>query len=338
MADIRSRLSACLAGLAALVLSGCASVFPPTGVILSQYAGEHVVPYAQATTDTQMAVCGTGLGTSHLIGSFSRVSFDPHYLMFYNAQLAAYCSEASAHDASLRYLRARNQGQIAEATDALNEEKNWHALTARRRFESYSHMVQAYEDPGQGECPFFWYDDDELAFMLGLVTGMQAVRSDMLSGAQVGVPRNLAVHAAAGANCLDNTKWWGVPDAIRATVWAYVPGTQPEDADIWETYRSAAEVAGQSGMRLALALYATGADNRGNVEELKNAIRLAAEIGKKTAPPQANKLVDAISMDVVQYFSDKIWTEEAGHRTPVGALGTFPNEGGSADIDTEGLL
>lgn len=330
----RSILTVTAVGLA---LSACAPMYSTTGVLLSGYAKDNVVPYVQASKDTDLATCGTALGQSQLLGSFSRVMDDPDYLMFYNALLAGYCADSHANEANLRYLRASQNGNVEEATDARIAEKHWHAVAARRRYTAYQHLVKTYGRPGSGDCPDLDDESDQVTYLIGLVTTLQAVQSDLLSGSQVGIPRNLAVNAGRASRCLDNDRWWGVPDAVQATVWSFVPGTTPEGQTPWAVFHNSAELAKASGMRLALALYGIAAENRGQTEELKQAIADAAAIGGGHAPGHY-VLVDRLAVLQLHHLSDKLWTEAEGHRTPVDALGQFPGEGASKKPNTEGLL
>lgn len=320
---------------AGLVLGGCAPVYSTTGVLLSDYAEDNVVPHVQSTSDTDMAACGTGTGMNQFLASFGRVMHDPDYVMFYTDLLAGYCATFHAADENLRYLRASQAGRVNEAADARIAEKRWHALAARRRHSAFQHLTSAYGRLG-GDCPDLDTEADQVTYLIGLVVGLQAMQSDARSGLQVGIPRDIARGAAEASQCLDNERWWGAPAAVRATVWTLVPGSRPEDRDIWATYRASARQARDSGMRLALALYVNGADNAGKTNEIKNAIREAAAIGGDRAP-EPYVLVDRLAATEIQHLSDQIWTREAGKRTPVGALGDFPGEK-PEQPDTEGLL
>jgi len=322
--------------LACITLAGCAPVHSTTGVIVTDYAEDHVVPYVQTSDDPYLAGCGTATGQSHLLASFSRVMDDPHPLMFYNGAMAGYCAELRAAEADLRHLRARFAGEVEEAQDARIVEKRWRAVAAQRRYDAYQHFVAVYGDPG-GACPSLGDDEDELTYMMGLLTGLQAMRSDIRSGTQVGVPRDIALKAARASECLDDERWWGVPSAIRATIWTIVPGAAPEGREPWTIYGSSADLAEASGMRLALGLYAMGAANLGDDDRLRRAIRAAARTGGEQAP-ERYRLLDRLTLLQIRHLSDRIWTRETGSRTPVGALGEFPGDPAQSEPDVEELL
>lgn len=335
MPMIKRTLAAAALGAGGLGLGGCAPMYSTTGTLLADYAEDNVVPYVAATEDTDMAACGTGMGMNQFLGSFGRVMHEPHYVMFYTDLLAGYCAAFRAADENLRYLRASRAGRVDAAADARIAEKRWHAVAAKRRYRAFRHLTATYGELG-GDCPDLDEEWDQVTYLLGVLGALQALQSDALSGLQVGIPRSIARRADEAAQCLDNRRWWGAPEAIRATVWTLVPGSTPEGRDIWATYRESARLADDSGMRLALALYVNGADNAGNDTELRNAIRQAAKIGGQRAPAPY-RLLDRISAAVIRPFSDQIWTRETGRRTPIGALGEFPGEQ-RAQPDTEGLL
>ncbi|MEY1661199.1 hypothetical protein [Isoalcanivorax beigongshangi] len=332
-------LSLLTALAATLVLSGCAALYPPLGWTLGAYAKGEVVPYVLDENDANVSACGTGNGLTQLMASFGRVVKSPDYVLFYTDLLTGLCAEEQAYEADLRHWRARQQGQSVIARDELLQAQRWHALAAERRMKAVGALTRRYGELDERYCPRLRTRDDELTYMVGLVTVLQAVRSDLLSGAQVGVPRDLAMQAMRSSTCLDNEKWWGVPQAIRATVWSFVPGSAPDGADIWQAYRQAGAVAARHGATLPLTLFALGAGNQGRDNELREALRQAAAIrAAEVAPPEPYALVDFISRGQLLYLSDQIWIEQTGARTPAGALGTFPGESRRPAANIQGLL
>jgi hypothetical protein len=257
-----------------LGLGGCATVvYAPTGKVLTHYATDEVVPYVESTSDIPLATCGTGLGQQQLLASFGRIIGRPHMALVYTGILTAGCSEAQAFSDDLRYLRAARAGRSSDANDALIAEQNAEALTARRRYQAFRDMVAIYGKPGQESttdsgqpgvvCPEFEGRKDQETYLLGLVTGLQAIFDDTRSGSQVGVPQNIAPEAARASQCLDNAKWWGVPEAIQAAVWSTVPGALPKGKNAWTAFAHAEQLANAAGVRLAYALAAATAENLG---------------------------------------------------------------------------
>lgn len=343
MAKLRVGLSSFLLASSMLLLSGCATVYKPLGWVISSYAQDEVVPYALAHPDAHVSVCGTGEGLTQFLGSFGRVVKDPNFALFYTELLTGFCAESKAYEAHLRYLRASHENQTTVARDELMLAQRWHAIAAERRVRAVGYITARYGDIGGETCPNLFKDADEMAYLLGLVTALQAVRSDLLSGAQAGVQRDLAARTMRSASCLDNAKWWGAPQGIRSAVWAFVPGTLPKNQNLWQSYESASVIAKEHDALFPLVLYALGADNLGNDAEMRKALKIAGDIQNNIVAgqskfPAAYQLVNAISYDQLLYLTDIIWMEQKGHRSPPNSVGVFPDEMQRAPVNIDGLL
>ena len=61
---------------------------------------------------------------------------------------------------------------------------------------------------------------------------------------------------------------------------------------------------------------------------------------KNTPSPDRGRLLDLYATTMIQHFSDVIWVEDTGHRTPIGQSGTFWSEPtvDDDDGDTDDLL
>jgi len=198
-----------------LILAGCSAnpIYSTTGVVLANYSEDEATPYVMQMSDPRMA-CALGEGIDPLLYSFSRVTDAPERTGSLLMLLAGNCAEYRAWEAELDYLRADYAGDVPAAKDAREKMKRLNAETARRRYESFQRAMAAYDfDPGMEEleCPFLFNDQEELTFLLGLLTGMQAIVNDASSGAMAGVPRNIAPQAERAVQCLDNEKWGGLP-------------------------------------------------------------------------------------------------------------------------------
>lgn len=89
---------------------------------------------------------------------------------------------------------------------------------------------------------------------MGLVTGMQAIVNDANSGAMAGIPRNIAPQAERAVRCVENEKWGGVPNAVRALVWLLLPDTRPPmSPDPWQVLEHSRELGFDRGFRVASA-------------------------------------------------------------------------------------
>lgn len=237
--------------LGALSVTGCGLVYKSTGAVLTSYAQDVNMPYVLASRDLRLAACGTGPGLNQFIGSFQRVGAPPAAILISLDTLAGLCA---AQAANLVYLRALNAGETSDARDAyIREQRAWQ-VAAVRRFQAYNNTVRAYGTLGDGQCPALDSEFDQAQFLIGILTSMQALLSDIRAGGSVGVPTSIAAEAARASRCLDNQHWWGVPAALRAVIWLSVPGTKPQGKNAWQTLEAAARLGAQQGMPLAASL------------------------------------------------------------------------------------
>lgn len=311
-----------------LVLGGCATVYRPTGFILNHYAQDEVVPYALAASDMPMTTCGSGLALDQLLGSFGRIMTRPHLNMMGVGMLAAFCSEAKANDAHMRYMQAIFLGNAKLASDQHIVEQRWQKVTAERRYQAYKDFVAVYGPIGVkgDDCPGFEYPIDAAQYLAGLITSVQALLSDIQAGTVVGVPQDIPAKVAVSATCLDNEQWWGVPQAIRGVVWATVPGTVPHGKDPWVTLHQAVQIGKKTGMPLAATLEAIAAYGFGNHAKEEQALRDVHTILQEKKVPKDYKMLAAIGRYEAIVLSDQIWMKATGHRTPYQAFGTFPDD------------
>jgi hypothetical protein len=334
-----------LAGLA-VALAGCSAnpIYSTTGMVISGYAESEATPYVLQMSDTEMA-CALGEGTDPLVYSFSRVTSPPDTTGALLMLLAGNCMEYRAWDAELDYLRARYNSDVPAARDARERSKRLYARTAERRYSSYLRAMAAYDfDPSAEplECPFLFTDQDELTFLLGLLTGMQAIVNDANSGALAGVPRNIAPRTERALQCLDNEKWAGLPNAVRAMVWLLLPDTRPElSPDPWQVLDNSSEMGVEAGMRVPHAVQVLAAETFGRPDVLASAIASFADAEGRINVWDDYRLLDEVAYTMVQFSSDKHWTAEYGHRTPRNFFGKMSPERERENIeimDLDGLL
>ncbi|MGM0766884.1 MAG: hypothetical protein ACQEV6_02540 [Pseudomonadota bacterium] len=329
--------------LAALVLlAGCSAnpIYTTTGVVLSNYSEGEATPYVMQMSDAEMA-CALGEGIDPLLYSFSRVTEAPDSTGSLLMLLAGNCSEYRAWEAELDYLREDYAGNVPAAKDARERAKRLNAETAKRRHIAYQRAMAAYDfDPGADEleCPFLFEEQDELTFMVGLLTGLQAIVNDANSGAMAGVPRNIAPQAEKAATCLDNEKWGGLPNAIRSLVWLLLPDTRPDlGPDPWEVLENSSKLSVAAGFRVSMALEAVAAETFGKPEVLADVVARFAEADNTIVVRDDYRLLDEVARDVIQFSSDKHWSANYGYRTPRRHFGKMSpeseEEAESMDLD-----
>lgn len=330
-------LSLLVLSVGIIAMQGCSMVYKTTGDVLMGYGQSKMLPYVMTKDDVPMA-CDLGSSTALLLQSFESVGSHPEKLAVLEYTTAATCSDRLSFEAQLEYLRAMNQGNGDAAQDARIMQKRWAAVSAKRQLAAYNNAIAAYGEVSEVECPRLKTDFDKLAWMVGMISGLQALVSDTAAGGSVGVPRNIAAHAAVGAGCLDDDQWWGVPRGIQAVVWSMLPMLAPEEnIDTWAMMDQAVDKGFQGGVRLSSALYAMAAYSKGDDARVKSAIREFAAHGDNINPEY--KMLDAIAGSMIEGLSDILWTKATGHRTPYGELGSFwDDKPADSGIDIQGLL
>lgn len=328
------------------LLAGCSvnPIYKTTGIVLSNYSESEATPYVMQMSDARMA-CALGEGIDPLLYSFSRVTDAPNSTGSLLMLLAANCMEYRAWEAELTYLRADFESNVPKAKDAREESKRLYAQTATRRYKAFNRAMAAYEfDPAAApmECPDLPDDQAELTFLLGLLTGMQAIVNDANSGALANIPRSIAPQAERAASCVDNEKWGGLPNAVRALVWLLLPDTRPDSSpEPWAVLKHSSELGVKSGIRASFALEAVAAETFGRPDVLAEAIAGFVEAEDTIDVWDDYRLVDEAARRVIRFSSDKYWTAHYGHRTPQSYFGKLSPERNTENIevmDLDGLL
>lgn len=332
---------------ACVSLTGCGGfhlIYTPVGQGLSGYAMDHATPYVLEMDDVGMA-CEHGLGVEPLLYSFSRVTAAPDRTGTLLQVLAGTCGEREAVEEELRYLRAGFHNNLSEMHDARSSMKRRYAINARRRLLAYERSMAAFDfdpqvDVEEGRCPAYRNNQDEMTFMLGLLSGLQAVMDDTKSGGRVGVSKRLAVEVERSASCLGNEKWAGLPGNLRALIWTLLPDSRPDEvADPWEFMAQNRELAMKKGIRTAIVLELVMAEIVGDNEKMAEILATLADSQEHLTVNPDYRLMDETGMEVARFVSDRLWTRRYGHATPENRFGLTRKERKTKeDIDTEGLL
>ena len=327
-----------------LAITGCSHnpVSVTTGYVLEGIVENKTFPYVLAQNDPDIA-CNLGQSFEYFLGSIndmtdSKNSNDPMIPL-----LSSLCSEDKAREEELRSIRALRKHDIEEAKDASIIQKQWLAKTAQRRLDSFNIGMNVYEfesTSNSPECPTFHNDRDEMSFMLSITMGSLAIKNDAESGMLVGVPRSMASSILSAANCLDNEKWGGAPQALQALLWQLLPNKKPTSItqSNWEILEYASRNTVTAGNHLGSALHAITAEISGNKEQLYKALDLYKETaGHQVFTTGEFLLVEKVSTSFVQDISNALWTSEVGYRTPLEELGSLPPTIRQEQDDSEDL-
>ena len=301
-------------------LTGCSTIYTTTGWFAYDFSEEYAMPYVMKTDDTDMG-CKMSEAMTPAIMAFSQVTWAPDKMATMMYMQSGACAEAEAAEEGLKYLRAYKMQDIGEAKDARIRQKRLFALAASRQYKAYKHLVAEFGAPGE-ECPSI-SDDEEIFWVLGLISGLQSVMSDVRAQGEVGVPKDIAMKSVRGAQCVDAEKWWGLPRAMQAAGWTMMPDNAPDGVDPWQELAEASAMSERAGVRLAQAVEVIIADGSGNQERLREAIRRHANSVKEKPSKGQYRMIDTMAHQQILAVSDRLWTEATGSRTPIGGLGTF---------------
>jgi hypothetical protein len=329
--------------LVVTLLSGCGAInnmmYKTTGDVMQGFSRDHTVPYLLESNDLAMG-CAMSEATAPLLMSFGRVTTEPDQLAVMLYLSAGGCAEENAREHELTGIAAMRNLEADKAQDAIIRQKRALALAAERYFSAWKYHNAFYGKPVEGECPAFNDDLGEFIYLAGLLSGLQALNAEIQSTSAIGVPKNIGSTVARATQCLDNEKWWGAPVALRATVWAMIPGALPEGEDPFVRLKIADRQGEAAGVRISHVFHAIAAQNKGDRERLRSIIRSHAESIEQTPSNEQWRFVDAMATQMIVAISDRLWMENAGHRTPMGQLGTFWDDEKRPveTMDLEGLL
>jgi len=324
-------------------LSGCGvinhMIYKTTGDVMQGFSREHTIPYLMKSGDLAMG-CAMSEATAPLLMSFGRVTNEPDQLAVMLYLSAGGCAEEAGREHELAALAALYEGKGNAAEDAMIRQKRAYALASKRYLKSWQHHNAFYGEPGTGECPDFDEDMDEFIYLAGLLSGLQALNTEIQSTSSIGVPKNVGSVVARASSCLDNDNWWGVPMALKATVWSMMPGALPEGEDAFERLATADRQGEEAGVRLSHVFHAIAATNKGDDAKVKAVIRKHAESLDARPANEDWAFVDAMATNMIVAISDRLWVENTGHRTPLGQLGTFWDDQQKEveTMDLDGLL
>lgn len=327
-----------------MLLSGCSQIYKTGANLALRFTENHFVPPIVAMDDTQM-ICESGTALTPLIVGTQALGADPTKMAVLLYAGAGLCAEKEALEQELQYLRAARDGKVESAQDARIAQKRWAEVAARRQFVGYQMFAEKWERDYKiklgDQCPSMKTDLDKTIYLLGMVSGLQAVTNDINAQGAVNVPKDIAAVVERGMKCLDNEKFWGTPMAIRAAIWTLLPGASDGKPDPFQTMKDATRIGERTGVRLPHAIYALAAQATGKDDLIRDALRTYGNsIDQKMPINPKYRLFDAMGGELVMGISDRYWTEKTGTRTPDGGLTRFWDEKVTNDlgIDIDDLI
>jgi len=305
-----------------LLVSAVTLAMNNAGKILVGFVEDHAVPYVLKTDDVAMG-CVMSEALTLLIPSLDQMNASPYKLAVMFDFLSGSCAEFKAREEELRYIRAIHVKNVTEAQDARILQKRFLNLAARRQLKGYLNLELAFPEMPGNMCPEFTSWNDEFYWLVGLMDGLQAVLNDLASEGSAKVPLDISLKVGRGASCLDNKRWWVLPDAIQAAIWINFPGPKPVVIEPLSLLDQAVETGLQQGMRISQVIAAKIHIGLGNSERVKEIIRSNVQTRSKVSANPDFLFLDQVANIQLQAISDYMWTEATGKRTPIGGLGTF---------------
>lgn len=329
-------------GTVTLMSAGCSQIYKQGANLALRFSENHFVPPIIAMGDTQMA-CESGTALTPLIVATQNLGADPTKMAVLLYASAGLCAEKQALNEELRYLRDSRAGKVEDAQDARLSQKRWADIAGRRQYAAYQMFANKWEHDYKiklgDQCPSMKTDFDQTIYLLGLVTGLQAVINDINSGGTINVPKDIAAVVERSMKCLDNEKFWGTPLAVRAAIWTLLPGASDGKPDPFQTLKDATRIGERNGVRLPHAIYALAAQATGKDELIRDALRTYGKTQEQSMPVNAKyRLFDAMGGELVTGIADRHWTEKTGTRTPENGMLQFwddkpADETGGINVD-----
>ena len=322
-----------------LLVSAMTLVVNNTGKILVGFVEDHAVPYVLKTDDVAMG-CVMAEALTLLIPSLAQINASPYKLAVMFDFLSGSCAEFKATEEELRYIRAIHVKNVTEAQDARILQKRFLNLAAHRQLKGYLNLELAFPEMPGNRCPDFTSWNDEFYWLIGLMDGLQAVLNDLASEGGAQVPLDISLKVGRGAGCLDNKRWWGLPNAIQSAIWVSFPGHKPESIEPLMLLDQAMKTGMQQGMLIVHVIAAKIYIGLGNSERVKEIIRSNVQNRTSFSANPDFLFLNQVASIQIQAISDYMWTEATGKRTPVGGLGTFWDDPESTEdtVDISDIL
>lgn len=333
-------LTASVVALSTLTMSGCALVESATSGVTLNILEEGFTPPALQMGDVDMS-CTFATANGPLVGAARNFYGDPSLMETVLMQSASVCSDAKALEEELRYIRASREKRSDDAQDARINQKRLLATSAHRQSDAFQRMrtklEQKYFFKYGSNCPRFKRDFDEMVYLLGSVSGVQAVQSDMGAQQAVGVSLDIPPQVEFAMTCLDNKKWWGAPQALRAAIWSIIPGGS-DGKDVKGTFENSMVLGERAGVRLPHVMAALAAQSADDGAAVRAAIKRFASV-ENFKVNKDYRLIDAIAEVQMMNISDRMWTQNTGSRTPINSLGKFWDDKASGPaLDADSFL
>ncbi len=329
-----------LALVATLVLGAC-SKDRLVGNGLRTYTIDHALPMILQVDDVPM-ICHANDGFTPIIKAFTRFKVETDMMLAFGYAGSSICTENQAVEKELWSSLAEKQGWPDVAIDARIAQQLLNRDAGRKQLNAYNHTVSYFKKQhnyefGEGKCPKLTQEVEELLLFVGATSALQGLNNDVSSGRLVNVDMGIPPKVVKAMDCLDNNKWWGFPQSIRAALTIILPESPAIEAEAWKALQQNSALGVQQGMRVGYATYAVIAAIKGRDDYL----RLALKGFESVTPDKLNKdylLLDTIAEQQVRHLANRFWMRLEGRRAPTEGYSQFLDEKRQPDASLEGLL
>lgn len=258
---------------AVFLTQGCNSLYKPIGSTLIAYSEDHALPEFLETTDVDLA-CQSGTSLLPLLSSFSRVGTDTKKIEISLYLLSAFCAEQQAHYFELLENLSDQAKTYRQSISYSSLKKRAYQKAAKHQLASYASTLAAFNYSAETSCPEFSRDLDEVLFLLGHLQGLEALLNGGKSAGLIIIPLNVSNDIYRAMACLDNKKWWGVPQVVEATLLIFLPEldrTKSKIVDI--TIEESIAHGRQQGVPLAETIALAAWEGQGSTDKVKKLIQ-----------------------------------------------------------------
>ena len=293
------------------LLLGCASR-------IDSFTLDKVLPIGMGEPDLGKA-CALGESLNYPLRSLTNKT--PNKAMIISETTAALCLDIKSMEEDLKAAQFKYLSSVPQAMDGKIAAQRMHTKVAIRYVQAYNYTESAFGTIGEGACPKL-SKKDESAFLIGLIAGTLAVIHSRLGGSQAGVSDSLLPKIARASKCLDDEKWWYTPQALRSAVWAFVPGSGPENVDPWSVLYESGEEGAKTQVRVAWGIHNLIASISNQEDSFHKGIVAHAESINNHSISGPWALLDEYAFWVSRHRLDLLWMKKEGHRSP--DFGSFP--------------
>jgi hypothetical protein len=327
--------------LAATLVLGACSKDQLIGNGLRTYTIEHALPVILKVDDVPM-ICHANDGFTPIIKAFTRFKVETDMMLAFGYAGSSICTESDAVEKELWSTLTEKQGWTDVAIDARIAQQLLNRDAGRKQINAFNHTVSYFKKQhnyefGEGKCPKLNKEVEELLLFVGATSALQGLHNDVSSGRLVNIDMGIPPKVVRAMECLDNSKWWGFPQSLRAALTIILPETPEIEAEGWKSLQQNASLGVEKGMRVGYATYAVISAIKGRDEHL----RIALKGFEAVNPETINKdylLLDTIAELQVRHLANRFWMRMEGRRAPTDGYSQFLDEKRQPDKSLEGLL